>query len=358
MKKLSKPLFLSFLSLAIIAFSFTACEDSSEQLSTRFKSKEVPRTEDKYYDQDRDNAVKQYPLEELTRFELPENWLEIAKVQNEYAEIVYKLDMERLFEVDGYKLPYLKCFANNSRFNYRDIGKVTPVRNQGGCGSCWAFGALGAYESSNLIRNNISSDVSEQDVLNCSGAGTCGGGWYDPVFKYMLTEGVAGEAAEPYQAVDNACDFNLYKPYRAINWGFVTAKWEIPTVQQIKDALCQYGPLAVAVNATSAFSSHNPANGVFKEEGADTGVNHAVTLVGWDDDKNAWLIKNSWGSGWCDNGYMWIDYNTNNIGYAATWVQAQSKFYIIDDYFLKILARRFEIINPFLYPEEFERIGG
>lgn len=358
MKKLSKPLFPTIIALLIMGISFTACEDSSEQVSSRYPSLDNPKFEDKYRERGKDNAVEQYPLEELTRFELPENWQEIAKVQNEYAELVYEMDYKRLVEVDFGHLFKNVCFASRTAFNWRDAGKVTPVRNQGGCGSCWAFAAMGAYESSSMIRNNITADVSEQDILNCAGAGSCGGGWYDPVFQYMLTEGVASEGAEPYLAIDDACDFNLYKPYRAINWGFVTVKSEIPSVQQLKDALCKYGPLAVAVNATSSFSSHDPADGVFEEEGADEGINHAVTLVGWDDDKNAWLIKNSWGSGWCDNGYMWIDYNTNNIGYAATWVQAQSRFYFLDDDFLKILTERFEIINPFLHPKEFEKIEG
>ncbi|MEM6843624.1 MAG: C1 family peptidase [Bacteroidota bacterium] len=355
MKKLSKPLFPTMIALLIIGISFTACEETDDQLSSRYPSPKDPKFEDKYYDRESDNAVEQYPLEELTQFELPENWQEIAAVQNEYAEIIYEMDYERLIEYDYFLRDV--CSANRPAFNWRDAGKVTPVRNQGGCGSCWAFAAMGAYESSNLIRNNINADVSEQDVLNCSGAGSCGGGWYDPVFEYMLTTGVAREVDVPYVAIDDVCYRNT-KPHRAINWGFVTVKRAIPTVQQLKDALCKYGSLAVAVNATPAFAGHKPADGVFKEEGADEGINHAVTLVGWDDNKNAWLIKNSWGSGWCDNGYMWIDYNTNNIGYAATWVQAQSRFYAIDAEFQKILVKRFDIINPFLHPKEFEEIGG
>ncbi|WKN41075.1 C1 family peptidase [Tunicatimonas pelagia] len=356
MQKLSKSLFPIIIAFTIIGISFTACEDSSEQISSHYPLLNNPKFEDKYRDRENDNAAEQYPLEVLAQFELPENWQEIAEIQNKYAEIIYELDYERLVDYD-----YLfkdMCFASRTAFNWRDVGKVTAVRNQGGCGSCWAFAAMGAYESSNMIRNNITADVSEQDVLNCAGAGSCRGGWYDPVFKYMLTNGVASEASEPYLALDDFCSPRLYKPFRAINWGFVTVKREIPSVQELKDALCKYGSLSIAVKATSAFMRYNPADGVFKEEEAGKGINHAITLVGWDDNKNAWLIKNSWGSGWGDNGYMWIDYNTNNVGYAATWVQAQSRFYIPDDYLLEVIRERFEIINPFLHPEEFEKIEG
>lgn len=352
--KTKKSFWKPILFLLITTLFTNACREEADE--SHFKpgtQSSIDNHRALYPDQDKDNAVSQYPLEELTKFELPENWREIAQIQNEYASKIYELDYERL-------KPYWdniytdQCYASRTAFNWRDVGKVTAVRNQGGCGSCWAFAAMGAYESSSLIRNNLSSDVSEQDIISCAGAGSCAGGWYDPVFQYMLTNGVASENNEPYTATNGFCNTNLYKPYRAINWGFVTVKHDVPTVQELKEALCQYGPLAVAVNATPAFGSYNPANGPFKEEGADHTINHAVTLVGWDDDKNAWLIKNSWGSGWGDNGYMWIDYYTNNIGYAATWVQAQSRYYEIDEEIIKLITERFRYLQPFPLPEDFE----
>jgi len=203
---------------------------------------------------------------------------------------------------------------------------------------------MGAYKSSYLIRNNLTVNASEQDILNCAGAGTCGGGWYDPVFDFMLTNGVASETAEPYQALDGFCAAGNNKLYRAINWGFVTAKYEIPSVSEIKDALYQYGPLSVAVNATPAFQAYT--GGVFNENSSGN-INHAVTIVGWDDEKHAWLIKNSWGIWWGENGYMWIDYDSNKIGYAATWVQAQTRYYKIPEYLIVLLEERYEFIQPF-----------
>jgi len=92
-------------------------------------------------------------------------------------------------------------------------------------------------------------------------------------------------------------------------------------VDKLKQALCRYGPLAVAVRATRLFQAYK--SGVFNER--DTGkVNHGVTLIGWDDNKEAWLIKNSWGTGWGEKGYMWIVYYSNSIGYGASWVEAKS----------------------------------
>lgn len=72
------------------------------------------------------------------------------------------------------------------------------------------------------------------------------------------------------------------------------------------------------MNATLAFQGYK--SGVFNENANDNGINHAIVIVGWDDAKGAWRIKNSWSTGWGEAGYMWIKYGSNDIGYAATWV--------------------------------------
>jgi cathepsin L len=101
----------------------------------------------------------------------------------------------------------------------------------------------------------------------------------------------------------------------------------IPSKQEIKAALCQYGPLSVAVDADENFVAY--AGGVFQgfasqPEDTKAQVNHAINIIGWDDGKGAWLIRNSWGDDWGEKGYMWIDYNSNNIGFAAAWVLAKA----------------------------------
>jgi cathepsin L len=345
--------FIAFAFIALLSYSCTEDQEASEKYSTNIRIDEEQiqsQLKDLQYRAEKEdwsfevgyNKAMDIPLEQLARLELPKNWRELAVKQNAFAHKITKIDRELFGNYFDYV--YKGCHAGKSKFSWTDLGKVTPVRNQSSCGSCWAFAAMGAYESSYLIRNNISIDASEQDILNCAGAGTCSGGWYDPVFDFMLTNGVASEVNEPYQAIDGFCSASISKPYRAINWGFVTAKNDIPSVSEIKDALCQYGPLSVAVNATSAFQAYT--GGVFNES-ANNGINHAVTIVGWDDNKNAWLIKNSWGSWWGDNGYMWIDYNSNNIGYAATWVQAQTKYYKVPEYLVELLREHYEFVLPF-----------
>jgi len=195
---------------------------------------------------------------------------------------------------------------------------ILPVRSQGPCGSCCAFGTHGALEGSYAILNKALIDSAEQDTLDCSGAGDCGGVWW--AYQYLIDTGSAKEADYPYVAKKGTCKTGVQRPYRAVAWGYIDSKVEIPSVAALKKALCEYGPLAVAVAATPAFQAYR--SGVFNE-GSNANINHGVTLVGWDDSKQAWRIKNSWGTGWGESGYMWIAYTTNKIGYAAFWVQAK-----------------------------------
>lgn len=318
MKSLQKPFYLERLKVAPAAIKqkLGDLEKTARQRKWKFQ---VGYT-----------TAMDLPLEKLTGLVIPPNFLEIAKERNRFAAQALELDREAARKAKiTIKLP--SCSAGLAKFTWETRGGVTPVKNQGGCGSCWAFTAMGAYEGANRIRNmGQVIDTSEQHILNCAtyadgaDAGSCAGGWWDPVFNWMLTHGLPDEAVVPYQASDKPCNAGAAAPHRAVAWGFVTDKHAIPSRAQLKAALCAHGPLAVAVRATGAFQAYT--DGVFNE-GATGNINHGVTLVGWDDTKNAWRIKNSWGTGWGDDGYMWIDYGSNKIGYAAAWVQPKHKLY-------------------------------
>lgn len=219
------------------------------------------------------------------------------------------------------------CSATLQSFDWRRAGGTTPVRDQGPCGSCWAFGTHGAFEGSWRLVNGTVIDSSEQDTLDCSGKGNCKGGWW--AFSYLTDKGSATEAAYPYTHEKHDCRHNVQRPYRAEIWGYVSPLDlgnRRKHVEQLKQALCRFGPLAVTVNATDAF--HAYTGGVF-DEFASGDINHAVTLIGWDDNRQSWIIKNSWGTGWgetcgfgTERGYMWIAYGSNKVGAKAAWVYA------------------------------------
>lgn len=238
------------------------------------------------------------------------------------------------------------CDPSSSSFDWRKHNKVTPVKAQI-CGTCWDFTAMGGYEGSYAVRNSALVDTSEQYILNCASAGTCAGGWWMPVFDFMIRNGNTTEAADPFTGNDSLpCPVGVPLPFRASAWAFVGPNIStIPTPQQIKTALCQHGPLATAVNVDPAFSGYT--GGVFDESWLPFNwINHGVVIIGWDDSKKAWLIKNSWGNGWGETGglgtqkgYMWIAYTTNNIGIATAWVDAMSNKYKLPPDWLKYLER-------------------
>ena len=168
--------------------------------------------------------------------------------------------------------------------------------------------------------------VSEQNVMDCNSAGKdCGGGWPSDAYDYIQNSGVASATDDPYVGRRvTPCNNSLSKPYKAEIWGYVGSDDGIPPQDKMKADLIAYGPLSIGIDATPLFSSFASNPGEVFNEGASGEVNHCVTLIGWDDDMQAWLIKNSWGpGGWGQGGYGWVSYYTNKVGKGAAWVLPQ-----------------------------------
>lgn len=206
------------------------------------------------------------------------------------------------------------------------LGMMTPIRDQGICGSCWAFTALGVIEGVYKINKKADIDLSEQHIMDCArdkfgrDAGNCNGGWYGPVFDYLMTVSPVEERVAAYKGQEYACEPRKQMPIRVVAWGYVRPDGGIPTVAAMKKALATYGPIAATVKVTPAFQAY--AGGIFNEfarVSSPKDINHGIIIVGWDDSKRSYYIKNSWGERWGEKGYMWIEYGCNNIGYGAAW---------------------------------------
>ena len=220
---------------------------------------------------------------------------------------------------------------DSASFNLRDKGLLTPIRSQKGCGSCWAFTAIGTYESAYLIRNGVSLDLSEQFIVNCARSGSCSGGSYSGVFKFLLANSAIDEKLAPYKSENQPClpVWGAQKEYTLEQYGWVKpSSGKKLTVMDVKKAICAYGPIASSMVSTTAF--HHYKGGIFNEHGernnyADCGTRagHAMVIVGWDDSKNSWLVKNSWNEGWGEKGYVWMEYGCNGIGEGGMWVVAK-----------------------------------
>lgn len=232
---------------------------------------------------------------------------------------------EKLYETT------LRSFGdvNAKRFDLRDVNGVTPVRDQGTCGSCWAFSAVASMESNYALKNGEFIDISEQAVLGCSGAGSCSqGGWYTSVFSWLLDDSssfLTDESSSPYVSQD-LCSVDVNPvDIKVINYGMLeTEDWYSykNDISEIKNAIVKYGAVSAALySGNNDFLSYK--SGVIRNNN-EYDPDHAITIVGWDDDLQAWLIKNSWGEFWGEKGYGWVGYDACNIG-LVSWVDVSSK---------------------------------
>ncbi|MFC1572717.1 C1 family peptidase [Candidatus Eisenbacteria bacterium] len=214
-----------------------------------------------------------------------------------------------------------------STFDWRDLNGCTSIKNQGSCGSCWAFGTVGPLECNILIKDGIEVDLSEQWLVSCNSDGwDCGGGYFAHDYHQWKTDpcgdsGALREVEFRYAADDLPCDCPYEHSYWVESWAYIGGSSSIPPVDEIKQAILNYGPVSVAVRASDAFSDYT--DGVFDQD-EDLSCNHAVVLVGWDDaqgTEGVWFLRNSWGPGWGEDGYMRIEYGICRVGTGACWVE-------------------------------------
>ena len=279
-------------------------------------------------------------------------------------------------------LRYTTDWERLPKFDWRERGlDVGQVMQQGKCGSCWAFASVAVYQSAwNLERMRLGEDFIEdaeyeagtfkrqpsvQQLLNCISKtkGDCTSGWHGSVFAYMVNSHVPHipdrlvwnkpdtAAIEEYTGRQSICtdplrnkkvkrggipvvplkgpdsgssllpnsDLWLTASDRALAWGYVNDPFDkMPSVERLKSALIEHGPLAVSIWSDYCFSVYK--SGVFNGQN-NRSVNHVLMLVGWDDEKQAWLVKNSWRKDWGENGFGWVKYGSNNIGRFAAWIQ-------------------------------------
>jgi C1A family cysteine protease len=187
-------------------------------------------------------------------------------------------------------------------------GAVTPVKDQGQCGSCWAFSTTGGMEGAWQIASGSLTSMSEQQLVDCStqNAG-CNGGSMELAFNYAGTTNVATESSYPYTARDGTCKTSYST---AIPKGGVTGYKSVgQSTDSLKSAL-QTGPVSVAIEADQ-FAFQLYSGGVLSS-GCGTNLDHGVLAVGYD--STSFKVKNSWGTSWGNNGYVQISQSGNTCG--------------------------------------------
>ncbi|XP_075132322.1 cathepsin K-like [Leptodactylus fuscus] len=249
----------------------------------------------------------------------------------------YRMAMNKFADMTPEERASKKCFLSNKKstsqnyvpaqdyittpnipksIDWRDSGCVTPVKNQGLCGSCWAFATVGVFESHHCIKTKELVEFSEQQLVDCDGVDQgCCGGLPEYAMAYVSRHGLMKAKDYEYSEKQLNC---LYKPDNSEKLN-VTKYYLLPGEDNMARSLAFGGPIAVGIDASDDFKMY--CNGIFDGK-CTTNQNHAVIIVGYgtehddesDEDIDYWIVRNSWGENWGDNGYVKMKRNINQCG--------------------------------------------
>jgi len=204
----------------------------------------------------------------------------------------------------------------NATVDWRSKNVVTEIKNQGDCGSCWSFSTTGSVEGAHALKTGNLVSLSEQNLMDCStsyGNQGCDGGLMDQAFQYIIANhGLDTEASYPYQGVDGTCG------YKAANSGATISAYTDVTAgseSALATAVTQQ-PISVAIDASHA-SFQLYTTGIYHDFFCSaTKLDHGVLAVGFgtdtSDSKNYWIVKNSWGTTWGQEGFIYMAKDRNN----------------------------------------------
>ncbi|XP_028280508.1 cathepsin S, ortholog2, tandem duplicate 1 [Parambassis ranga] len=224
------------------------------------------------------------------------------EIQQSFANLTPPTDLQRapsaFIGTSGSDVP--------DTVDWREKGCVTSVKMQGACGSCWAFSAAGALEGQLAKKTGKLVDLSPQNLVDCSGKygnHGCNGGFMHKAFQYVISNGgIDSDASYPYVGHEQPCKYNaVYRAANCSQYSFLPEGDE----QALKQAIATIGPVSVAIDARRPrFTFYR--SGVYDDPSCSQTVNHGVLAVGYGtlDGQDYWLVKNSWGVSFGDQGYI------------------------------------------------------
>ena len=209
-------------------------------------------------------------------------------------------------------------------WDWREKGYVSAIKDQGGCGSCWAFATVANLEGLFFKNKGYMEIMSEQMLVDCDTIdGACNGGIMESAFDWIKQNGgIMRQADYPYTGTKGNCraDSSRYVPMRVTGYkklkGATSDFWSPVNEDEVKEFLYETGPLAIALNADPL---QTYSSGILDRSSSQcpiSGINHAVTIVGYGNENGTdfWIVKNSWGTWWGEGGYFRIRRGTGVCG--------------------------------------------
>jgi len=218
-----------------------------------------------------------------------------------------------------------------TKFDWRDAGVVTPVKNQGQCGSCWSFSATGAMEGAWAIYSGDLLSLSEQQLMDCSkryGDFGCNGGLMDNAFEYAIDYGMCSEEQDPYKGTTDTCMTPSLDCDNVAKFSYcvdINSGNELELKQAVSRA-----PVSVAIEAdTTIFQFYS--GGIIKSENCGNSLDHGVLVVGYGEENGEkyWIVKNSWGESWGENGYVRIARTDSTTDSGVCGIALQASFPVV-----------------------------
>ncbi|KAJ8729143.1 hypothetical protein PYW08_000724 [Mythimna loreyi] len=188
-------------------------------------------------------------------------------------------------------------------YDWRDHGVVTPVKDQGMCGSCYAFSAIGNIESQNALKTHQLLRLSEQQIVDCDQENDgCGGGLMNVAMRSLIDQGgVESEADYPYEEISKTCNFDANKVKVKLAY---CLSFNLTSQEKLKQLVYHSGPIAIGIQGSGL---QTYVKGIISDDDCDIGgLNHGVLLVGYgsEDGVPYWIVKNSWGTIFGEDGYF------------------------------------------------------
>ena len=314
--------------LIVLLFSLAACNSELDAKIFQHFQKFITKFNKKYA------SVNEY----LARYEVfKQNVIETFSNENTYQTGITKFsdltkqEFKKIYLNLNYDAMAMSNFqpiyvkntnAAPSSYDWRNYNRVGPVKDQGSCGSCWAFSAIGNLEGLYAAKKGVYKAFSEQQLVDCDTKDSgCNGGLMEYAFTFLKQLGCLNfEEDYPYTGRKGTCRTNYDKcvdmtitGYKKL--GSSASTWSPVDEDEVKEFLYATGPLAIALNANPL---QTYVSGILDKTAAQcptSGINHAVLLVGYGTaELDYWIVKNSWGKSWGENGYFRIRRGNGTCG--------------------------------------------